>query len=309
MPRQEDMLKQPTERQIQPCNFRSAGRLSNESARALTALHEVLARNLVNSLDVYLGTGLEVKMAALDHLSVDEYRAACLNSAFILPCAVRPSAGTVLLEVSNVLMFTMIDLLLGGSGTNPADTRELTEIDEEIMQGVGALIAHQVERVWSPVGISLVPGACLKPAQAHRVFPLNEKVLRIRLDILVADIVGAVYLAFPASIGSNLVRNIKAESSISKSNVSYFTMPSLEERMLDCTFALTGELPQLNVPVRELAALEVGSLLKFPVPVATYGRLTLEAQPFYSVSLVQQGHNKALQLLDALSAHRLATGS
>jgi flagellar motor switch protein FliM len=303
------MLKQPTERQIQPCNFRSAGRLSNESARALTTLHEVLARNLVNSLDVYLGTGLEVKMGALDHLSVDDYRAACLNSAFILPCAVRPSAGTVLLEVSNILMFTMIDLLLGGSGTNPADTRELTEIDEEIMQGVGALIAHQVERVWSPVGISLVPGTCLKPAQAHRVFPLNEKVLRIRLDVLVADMVGAVYLAFPASIGSNLVRNIKAESSISKSNVSYFTMPSLEERMLDCAFALTGELPQLNVLVRDLAALEVGSLLKFSASVATYGRLTLEDQPFYNVSLVQQGHNKALQLLDALSPHRLTTGS
>lgn len=302
-------LQSQTDRQVQPCNFRSAGRLSNESARALTTLHEVLARNLVNSLDVYLGTGLEVKLGSLEHLAVDDYRTACLDSAFILPCAVRPSSGSVLLEVSSILMFTMIDLLLGGSGTNPAVSRELTEIDEEIMQGVGALIAHQVERVWQPVGISLTPGSCLKPAQAYRVFPLNEKVLRIRLDILVADIVGAVFLAFPASIGSNLVRNIKAESSISKSNVSYFTMPSLEERMLDCLFALTGELPQLSVSVRELAALEVGSLLKFSAPVSTHGHLTLEEQSFFHVSLVQQGHRKAVQLLDALSPHRSVTGS
>ena len=66
---------QSAEREVQPCNFRSAGRLSNESARTLTTLHESLARNLVNSLDVYLGIGLEIKLAALDHLAIDDYRA------------------------------------------------------------------------------------------------------------------------------------------------------------------------------------------------------------------------------------------
>ena len=59
---------------VQPCNFRSAGRLSNESARTLTALHEVLARNLTNSLDVYLGTGLEVRLVDLQQLTMEEFR-------------------------------------------------------------------------------------------------------------------------------------------------------------------------------------------------------------------------------------------
>jgi flagellar motor switch protein FliM len=49
------------ERTVVNCNFRSAGRLSNENARALTVIHETFARHLVSALDVYLGTGLEVK--------------------------------------------------------------------------------------------------------------------------------------------------------------------------------------------------------------------------------------------------------
>ena len=56
--------KNKRERTVQPCNFRSAGRLSNESARALKTLHESLARNLMNTLDVYLGTSLEIKLYA-----------------------------------------------------------------------------------------------------------------------------------------------------------------------------------------------------------------------------------------------------
>jgi flagellar motor switch protein FliM len=72
-------------RSIQPCNFRSAGRLSNESARTLTSLHEASARNIMNSLDVYLGTGLEVKLVRLEQLSLDDYKAALLPGAYIAP--------------------------------------------------------------------------------------------------------------------------------------------------------------------------------------------------------------------------------
>lgn len=301
------MSKQPVpliERQVQPCNFRSAGRLSNESARTLTTLHEGLARNLVNSLDVYLGTGLEVKLSGLDLLAVDEYRTACQSSGFILPCLILPSSSTALVEISNGLMFTVIDLLLGGSGSKPPETRELTEIDEEIMQGVGLLIAQQVERVWQPVGFSLKPASIVKPSMAYRVFPQNERVLRIRLDVFVADMVGALYLAFPSSMGSHLVRHIKSDSASSKSNVSCFPLLSLQERMLDSHFELTGELPHLSVPVRHLAAIQVGSLLKFSAPVTATGRLTLEAKPYYNVALVQQDNNKAVQLLNVLSPHR-----
>ena len=301
MPRQP---KLHAERNVQPCNFRSAGRLSNDSARTLTSLHDGLARNLVNSLDVYLGTGLEVKLTALDHLSIEEYRTACLSSGYILSCAIKPSSGVVLVEFSSGLMFTVIDLLLGGSGKNPSEARELTEIDEEITQGIGSLIAQQIERVWSPVGVSLVSGGSVKPVLAYRGFPPTEKILRIQLDVHVAGIVGALYLAFPASMGSHLVRSIKADSSIGKSNVAYFTLPTLQERMLDCTFALTGELPNLSVAVRELAAIKIGSLLKFSAPVTAAGRLTLEQKSFYNVSLVQQGSNKAVQLMHAVPPHQ-----
>ena len=55
----------PKPRTIHSCNFRYAGRLSNENARALTALHEKFAISVTNSLELYLGTSLRLKLLSL----------------------------------------------------------------------------------------------------------------------------------------------------------------------------------------------------------------------------------------------------
>jgi flagellar motor switch protein FliM len=289
---------------VLPCNFRSAGRLSNESARTLTTLHEVLARNLTNSLDVYLGTGLEVRLLSVEQLSMEDFRTSCLSAGYMLPCAARPSASTVLLEMDNALMFTVIDLLLGGSGANPEGSRELTEIDEEIMEGVGSLIAQQIERVWQPIGFVLTPGKCVKPHLAHRVFPPTEKVLRIRFDVSVAGMNGALYVAFQASLAGHLVRNVRADPANGKNGSGYAAIPSLQRRILNCRFSLSGEIPGLKVPVRELAQIEVGTVLTLSAPVAAPGKLTLEGKTYYEAAPVRQGNNKAMQLLTAVNQHQ-----
>ena len=283
-------------RSVQPCNFRSAGRLSNENARALSTMHEALARNMMNSLDVYLGAGLEIKLATLEQMPMEEYRAASASSGYVLPCSLRPSLSTVLLELDQALMFTIIDLLLGGSGALAEEPRELTEIDEEIMHGAASLIAAQIERAWQPAISALTPGTCVKPTLAHKLFPPMEKVLRIRFDLTLAGMTGGLHMSFPASFGGHLVRNIKTELS-SQSGTRYLPKPSLQQRLLDCHFTLAGVLPELQVRVRDLAEIKVGSILRLSAPTTSSGRLTLEDKQLYEAIPVRQSNRKAVQLL------------
>jgi flagellar motor switch protein FliM len=292
---------------IMPCNFRSAGRLSNESARTLTTLHEALARNLTNSLDVYLGTGLDVRMISVEQFTMDEFRAKCSAAVYMLPCAAKPSSSTVLLELDRGLMFTMIDLLLGGSGANPEGSRELTEIDEEIMEGVSTLIAGQIERVWQPLGFTdLEPGRCIKPNLAHRVFPATEKILRVRFDVSVADLTGSLFIAFQASLGGHLVRNARTDSPGNKDGGAGFALPPLKQRILDCMFSVTGELPELKVSVRDLTRIEPGTVLTLTAPAGTPGRLMLEGKGYFDAAAVGQGNNKAMQLLNPVRTRPLS---
>ncbi len=288
------------QRSIQPCNFRSAGRLSNESARTLKTLHEALARNLMNTLDVYLGTALDIKLHSLEQLSMDDYRATLQTSGYVLPCALAPASHTLLIEINAALLYAMIDLLLGGTGGALEDAREFTEIDEEIAQGVAALVAQQVERAWQPIGVSVAPGAAVRPAMVHKLFPPTEKVLIVRFDVALAGIAGSLHIAFPASVGGHLVRNIKADPAAARGPIRFFPRLPLEERILDCRFTLSGGLPEVRVPVRELAALAVGAVFRLGAPVEATGRLALEGKQFFEAVPVRSGKNKAVELIAAL---------
>ena len=291
------------ERSVERCNFRSAGQLSNESARVLTSLYETLARNVMNTLDVYLGASLDLKLRSLHQLSMDEYRARVSHASYLLPCELSPSSSTMLLEMEDSLQFTMVDLLLGGGGAQIQGARELTEIDEEVMQGVGALIAQQVERIWRPIGIAVKPGSCTKPSLAHKLFPPMEKVLVVEFELGLAGVSGALSIVFPASLGGHLVRNIKADVSSSRGAVRYFPRLSLEERILDCKFATGGSLPAVRVPVRSLTALAVGDVFLLPASVESPARLTLEGRDFFEAAPVRSGNLKAVQLLAASSSN------
>lgn len=299
-------LKPNTPSQVKPCNFRSAGQLSNESARTLTTLHEALARNLNNSLDVYLGTGLEVRLIRLNQLSMEEFKARPVPAAYVLPCSVQPSGSSVLLEIENLLVFTIIDLLLGGSGVKAESDRELTEIDEDILQGVGALIAQQIERAWEIMGCTLTPGKCTKANLAHKLFPPTEKIVRVQLDVSVAGVAGALFVNLQTSLAGALVRNSRAEHMGSKGHARQLPLPALRERLLDCQFALSGELTNLKIPVKGLARLQKGDILPLLVPVSAPGTLLLEGNAYFEVQPVRQGKYKAMQLVRRVDAQAKA---
>lgn len=289
------------ERTVEACNFRSAGKLSNESARVLTTLFEMFARNLMNSLDVYLGASLEIKLASLHQFTMEEYRAQLADSVYVLPCSLEPSGSSLLLDLPNSLVFTMVDLLLGGNGALSEGVRELTEIDEEVMQGVAELMAEQVERVWEPIGVTIRAGRCIKPTLVHKLFSPLEKVLVADCEFTVAGVSGVIRIGFPASVGGHLVRNIKADPAGGRTRGRYMPRLSLSERILAAKFTVEGNLPATRVPVRQLAALAVGEVFLLPVPVETAGQLTLEDRAIFSALPVRSGTAKAVQLVGALS--------
>jgi flagellar motor switch protein FliM len=263
-------------------------------------LHEALARNLMNTLDVYLGTALEVKLTSLEQLAMEDYRSRLQPGGYVLPCALAPASHTMLLEIDLLLLFTMIDLLLGGIGATLDDVREVTEIDEEIMQGVAVLIAQQVERAWQPIGVAVTPSMPMRAATVHKLFPPTEKVLRVEFEVGLAGVTSAMRIAFPASVGGHLVRNIKADPANARGPVRYFPRMPLEERILDCRFMLAGGLPEVKVPVRELAAMAVGSVFRLGAPVEASGRLALEGKDFFEALPVRSGKHKAVELIAAL---------
>jgi flagellar motor switch protein FliM len=284
-------------RTIHSCNFRYAGRLSNENARALTALHEKFAVNVTNSLEVYLGTSIRMKMLSLEQLALQGYITGLATNIYLLPCALNVMENNFLMEMDIRLIFPIIDLLLGGSGTTGSDeTRELTEIDEEIVQSITALIVKEVDRSWRVLNLSLAPGHCIKPAQIPQVFPVNEKLVLLKFDMTVGGTTGPFTIALPTSFVGYLLRHLKAAQSKKTSSLRHLPNPSLRERMLDCDFEVSADITQVRVRVKDLVDLKPGMILKMKAPVKNTGRLTVEGVEIFEALPVRSGRLKAAQL-------------
>src|SRR5271156_913381 len=92
-------VPQPRPRTIQSCNFRYAGRLSNENARALTALHEKFALNVTNALELYLGAALRLKLLSLEQLASQDYISKIPANSYLLPCPLNVMESNFLIEM------------------------------------------------------------------------------------------------------------------------------------------------------------------------------------------------------------------
>jgi flagellar motor switch protein FliM len=284
-------------RSVYPCNFRSAGRLSNENARALTAIHETFARHFASALDVYLGSGLEVKFQALDQLPIKDHISSIPPLSYIAPCSLSTVPSTMIVECDIHLVFPIIDLLMGGSGGGPVkETRELSEIEEEIMHDVTTLIARQAENAWRMPSMSLVPNRRIKASVLHQYCPPNEKVTLVKFEIEIAGVTGSLQLVFPTLFLNILIKQIKMEQPQKKRAARFFPTPSLRDRILDCDFEVAAELLNIKVAVKDLISLQPGSVLKLRAPVRSPGKLTVKGEEVFEAVPVRNGTQKAAQL-------------
>src|SRR5271170_1456731 len=285
-------------RSIHSCNFRYAGRLSNENARALTSLHEKFALNVTNSLEVYLGTSIRLKMVSLEQLALRDYISGVAPNTYLFPCALNVMESNFLMEMDIRLIFPIIDLLLGGAGTTASDqVRELTEIDEEIMESITVLIVKEVDRSWRALNLSLTPGHCIKPALITQIFPANEKLVLLMFEMTVGTSIGSFKIVLPTSFVGFLLRHLKAAQSKKTSSLRHLPNPSLRERILDCDFKVSVDITQMRVLVKEVIGLKPGMILKMKAPVKNPGRLTVEGVDIFEALPVRNGTLKAGQLL------------
>lgn len=283
------------QRVIQPCNFRSAGQMPERYARFMTGLFEAFARNVSNSLGAYLRARFEMVLASVEQMPVRDFLGDFQEGGFVAVLSLQPANTAVLMQVDNSLVFPIIDVLLGGFGTPSPRSREMTEIDEEIMEGVAQIICRQLEATWQPMGIEIRLDRHQKATQVQNVFSANEKLTTLTFEIKLNETIGAVNLSFPTSFASSMLRQISADPR-KKARLRAGQRSGLRERVLDCAFTSTMGIANLRVPLRDLLALRPGSVLNLRVPVKNPASLILGGRSFFEAVPVRSGKQRAAQL-------------
>jgi hypothetical protein len=90
---------------------------------------------------------------------------------------------TALLQLDLSITFPLIDLLLGGEGKGTLEPREVTEIEEQILESVVQVICREMGVAWQALGLEFHFDRRQQPANALRLMPPDDKTLALSFSI------------------------------------------------------------------------------------------------------------------------------
>ncbi|MGH9417658.1 MAG: flagellar motor switch protein FliM [Terriglobales bacterium] len=287
------------QRDLARCDFRQAGQITREQARAVGSLHEGFARNLGHTLGAYLRSQLDASLVAIEQLSFGECMQRLPDISYVASVAVAPLGISAAVQLDMVLAYPMIDLVLGGNGVDAQTPTELTEIEEQILESIVAIITRELQQVWQPVvEVSFEFERRQPTAQALRLMPPSEKVLALSFELQLAGQRGMMSVALPAVVANSLLRQLSDSWVYHRRQEDPETQPRLRERLQDARFALELALPPFRASIRQLMDLHVGEVLltrhrlERPAQLLVAGRHAFQAQPI-------RQHNCRAALIEA----------
>ncbi len=160
--------------------------------------------------------------------------------------------------------FPVIDLLLGGGGKGGDLGREITEIEEQILESVMRIICRELQTAWQAIKLEFKFGQRQTLAHAERLMVPEEKNLCLSLEVKMEETRGTLNLAVPVVVSNALLRKISADLSVQRPRSSVEARLRIEKRLLDSSFRVELATPDLPLFLDDLAGLNAGAVLSFP---------------------------------------------
>ncbi len=254
---------QPAQQVVQPWDIRQAGQIGREQMRAINLLHEVFARNLTNSVGAYLRVVFDCSLVSAEHLTYREFLQRFSESTYLASCNLAPVEAIAVMQLDLSVAFPIIDLLLGGEGKGGDLGRQMTEIEEQVLENIVRMICRELQTTWQAISLEFAFGERQQVAQAQRLMVPEEKNLCLSLEIKMAETRGTLNLAVPAIVSNALLRKISADISYQRPRSLAEDRQRLQRKLMNCAFPVELSAPYLQIQLQALADLTPGAVLSF----------------------------------------------
>ena len=178
----------------------------------------------------------------------------------------------------------------------PQATREVTEIEESVLETVGHVICHELELVSGPLGRQVEFERCQPVSQMLRMMPPEERTLTLTFDVTMADAKGMMNIAFPSVVSSALIRKLRTETVYERARGPATSQESIGQRLLKSRVLLELASPAISVRLMELLALRPGEVLPLRGSIEEPARVRIRDRQWWSARPVSSRNRRAAQL-------------
>jgi flagellar motor switch protein FliM len=296
-------------RKVAACDLRKLGALNAEQVRVVTTLHESFARRLGGSLGAYLRVGFDMNLVSVEQILYSEFLSRLPELTYLASFQVLPLDARATMQADLSLVFPIVDLVLGGSGDDPIDPRELTEIEEQIFETVVRLVARDLQTTWMPVlPLDIQFDQRQQHTQVHGLMLPTEKVMSLTFEIRLPDARGTLNLAFPAVISNALLRKLSVQWSYAERSPSQESRQQLQDQLLESRFPVNLSLPPSPLSIREVVELEPGRVLVLPRRAQDPINFNVAGKAMFRAYPIRHGTNRGARIERRVSLRGNAGG-
>ena len=293
------------EPKVEPWDVRRAGQIRRDQLQAITQLHESFARSLTHSLEAYLRVVVAVALVSAEHLTYREFLERIPETTYLASCKMEPMGVTGALQLDLKVAFPIVDLLLGGEGKGVAAAREITEIEEQIVESVARIVCRELGMAWQAVNLEVGFDKRVETADAQRLLLPDEKTLSLSFEITMLEVRGGLNLAVPVAVSHALLRKISADWSERRPRGQTESRARLKRRLLDCPFSVELGVGGLKAEVSELSRLAPGQLLALRRSAFLPASLLVAGVEMFRAAPARAEEARAVQVLER-TAHDAA---
>jgi flagellar motor switch protein FliM len=284
-------------------DFRRTDRIAKDQLRTIHQLHENFARSLASNLSAYLRSYVMVNLISVEQLSFMEFTQSLPSPTSLIALSMKPYDGSSLLEINPSLVFPILEMLLGGTGKTATKLdREVTEIEQSILEGLIRVILNDLRSAWLAVAAIefAVEGMETEP-QLLQILAQNEAVVAISIEVRIGDTSGMMNLGIPSIVVKMLRQKFDQHRTVRKAQASEDeharVLRLVRPAALNLDVRLRG--PKLAVP--DLLNLQEGDVLSFDYPVSRPLDLLVNGMLKYSGDVVYAAGKRAVSIRDLWS--------
>jgi flagellar motor switch protein FliM len=252
-----------------PFDFRRLDRVPKSQLRAIRLLNENLVRNLASSLSAYLRAYVTLNLVSVEQLSYSEFLGGLASPTCLVCLGLKPYEGKGLLELNPAVTFAILETLLGGKGKTAASVqREITDIEQSLLDGFLRILLHDLKQAWGSVAdISFTVDSLETEPQFVQVLDPGEAFVSVAMDLRVGETSGMMNFAIPSLVIKMMRARFDRQWTLRRVAPSESDKARVERLVRKSKMDLEPRLSGQRLVLEDLLRLVEGDVLPFDHPV------------------------------------------
>ena len=290
--------------EVRHYDFKRPERVSKDQMRALQTLHEAFSRNFGASLSGFLRTIVEVKVANCEQMTYAEFIASLPNPTSFNLIQADKLEGQMCLEISPLIIYPIIDRLLGGTTQDLfIPQRPMTVIETNLISNVTERGLEALGEAWAGIRQLVYSIAAIESnPQLVQIVPPNEVVVVVGFEIKMSNRAGTMNLCIPYNVIEPVMDDLAAQSwfSVSDQTKSADVQNRINTSLSRAAVRVSGVLAETTMTMQDLINLQPGDLIVTEKPANEPVVIRVEREKKFWATMGKVKGKRALQVMSSI---------